>query len=588
MNEKLELKTVNELIEIKHFYIPSYQRGYRWDNKQVIDLLDDIYEFANSSRTKDEFYCLQPIVTTKFNESYKVIDGQQRLTTIYIILKYLKESNKKFQEIKNKDEYKEIFEFCDIEDFSVPVPYDISYQTRENDYTNSKDFLENINLYIADEELCKKNPDFYYISQAYKTIKKWFTSKSKKQFINILLDHVKVIWYEISNNSMSTNIQNEIKIFNRLNIGKIPLTNSELIKAILLIPIINYKEQIEFSTIWDNIEQNLQNNNFWYFLTNKKKGDTSIDLIFKLLAEKYYHQYIKNFSELNLKEYDDKFSYYIFDKLLKDKILTTLNLWSEVKEFYRYFLDWYNNNEIYHKIGYLIYFRTQLLSLINMYIGKTKSEFIDLLNKLIKASLSNVDLQTLNYQEDKVLIKKTLLIFNIETILNNKTNTRFLFNEFKNDLTWDIEHIAPQTENMNKEEWIKTFFKYIHGIENINKNRLDFIIRNFERFYIKKKEKLEKNELKHEYKHNIGNLTLLDSRTNRSYGNAFFPIKRAIILENDSKALFIPISTKNVFLKQYSNKLLNMMSWTNEDVVNYRTSIYSLLKKYGVQNGETR
>lgn len=87
----LKIKTVNELRKDMNFYIPSYQRGYRWDEQQVCNLLNDIYEFMQSGSS--DFYCLQPIVVRESEHEglenqvcYEVIDGQQRLTTIKIIL----------------------------------------------------------------------------------------------------------------------------------------------------------------------------------------------------------------------------------------------------------------------------------------------------------------------------------------------------------------------------------------------------------------------------------------------------------------------------------------------------------------------
>lgn len=87
---KLDLLPINDLIKEKpfSFYIPSYQRGYRWTERQVTDLLDDICEFIKKDKTKDEFYCLQPVVVKPNNDTWEVIDGQQRLTTIYLLLKY--------------------------------------------------------------------------------------------------------------------------------------------------------------------------------------------------------------------------------------------------------------------------------------------------------------------------------------------------------------------------------------------------------------------------------------------------------------------------------------------------------------------
>ena len=65
------------------FYIPSYQRGYRWSETEVVRLLDDIYQNGKKN------YCLQPVVVRKKEDQYELIDGQQRLTTLYLIYKYI-------------------------------------------------------------------------------------------------------------------------------------------------------------------------------------------------------------------------------------------------------------------------------------------------------------------------------------------------------------------------------------------------------------------------------------------------------------------------------------------------------------------
>ena len=90
---KLVLKSINDLLGSK-FYIPSYQRGYRWKNQQVKDLLKDLWEFKSNPPKHEDgkekpFYCLQPVVIKPTeNDNWEVIDGQQRLTTILIILNY--------------------------------------------------------------------------------------------------------------------------------------------------------------------------------------------------------------------------------------------------------------------------------------------------------------------------------------------------------------------------------------------------------------------------------------------------------------------------------------------------------------------
>lgn len=80
------------------FYIPSYQRGYRWSETEVVRLLDDIYQNGKKN------YCLQPVVVRKKEDQYELIDGQQRLTTLYLIYKYMTLGNYGQQE-RNKWRY---------------------------------------------------------------------------------------------------------------------------------------------------------------------------------------------------------------------------------------------------------------------------------------------------------------------------------------------------------------------------------------------------------------------------------------------------------------------------------------------------
>ena len=113
--ENLKSVLINDLMIGEHgkkfcFIIPSYQRGYRWNDEQVNTLLNDLYEFydayTNQTGSVGKYYCLQPIVVKELTPQalaermgdsypykddtayYEVVDGQQRLTTIYILLKY--------------------------------------------------------------------------------------------------------------------------------------------------------------------------------------------------------------------------------------------------------------------------------------------------------------------------------------------------------------------------------------------------------------------------------------------------------------------------------------------------------------------
>lgn len=285
MAQELVLKTVYDLLD-EDFYIPYYQRGYRWTEKQVVDLLEDIWSFTiKSEKKKEEFYCLQPVVVkdTGDEKGYEVIDGQQRLTTLYLIIQYLMREYLRVDSLE-RDYGKDL--------------YRITYQTREN----SGEFLKEIR-----ED--NSNIDFHYIYKAYETISDWFekgdkiqTRTDREEFLKILMSRgvddgrhkdphsVKVIWYEVDREADSK------ELFTRLNIGKIPLTNAELIKALFLssssfdhvdeMMAKNYK--LEVSIFWDEIEKKLSEPDFWSFITNEEQGNYSnrIELIFNMMAGK--------------------------------------------------------------------------------------------------------------------------------------------------------------------------------------------------------------------------------------------------------------------------------------------------------------
>ena len=124
------------------FFVPKYQRGYRWTENEVNMLLDDIYN------SKGKSYCLQPIVVRKRDETYELIDGQQRLTTLFLLYRYINNAN---PSVAN------------------PEPaFNLVYETRNK----SEEFLKSIDLDRSGE-----NIDFYFIVNAYKTIQNWFENE---------------------------------------------------------------------------------------------------------------------------------------------------------------------------------------------------------------------------------------------------------------------------------------------------------------------------------------------------------------------------------------------------------------------------
>jgi hypothetical protein len=227
-----------------------------------------------------------------------------------------------------------------------------------------------------------------------------------------------------------------------------------------------------------------------------------------------------------------------------------------------------------------------------MEISKTKQNFRIFLDEQIKSVFKNknefIDIESLKY-DDKNDIRKVLLWFNISTIIkNDKSNLRFQFDRYKTQ-SWDIEHIRSQTDKYpNKQEEKEAWLKDIISISKKNNQMImEEYKKDFNALFNEIQKEIEGDD-KFE-KDDIGNLTLLDSKTNRGYGNAFFPIKRKTIIENDMKGTFIPICTKNLFLKYYSEKTTDLQKWTKQDAESYKNAILKTFEeifKNEVKNGK--
>ncbi len=518
-------RPIDDLLTM-NFFIPSYQRGYRWTKQQVNDLLNDIDGF-NLDSEKKSWYCLQPLVVkdiSKDNKTeYEVIDGQQRLTTIFLIIHYFNEM------------------WVGKKKISEP---DIQYETRKESVDSLK------NLEIDDKTAKVKTVDAHYlmdidhwhIVNAYQAIHDWVCrqgdSYNHNEFQSKFRFNTKVIWFIITDKS------NPIDTFIRINMGKIPLTNSELIRALFLqkknfTSVIAEYLQLEIATEWDIVERTLQNDSLWFFL-NKEENNTSsrIELIFNIMCDIGKEQDKNLADKIGADQYTTFrfFSEKFPCKSEKDNGDKVRILWNEVKDYFLAFEEWYNNPAWYHYIGYLVYYDTPIKDVYKLYKGVPKNDFLNKLKEKINFRLkkylqnngSHYSLSELSFSKDKLKIKEILLLFNIQyTIKQHKSLekennfevfVRFPFDVFKKEI-WDIEHIHPNTEN--KLTGIKEQKEWLQVIKNDIK---DSSLRERINKFIDAKDALELNcpELKNEIiniisesdidaekKDGIGNLTLL-------------------------------------------------------------------------------
>lgn len=605
----LTLKTIGSLLQEK-FYIPAYQRGYRWKEQQVTDLLNDIKEYyLNSRNSKDEsFYCLQPIVVKqKDDKTWEVVDGQQRLTTIYIILTCLLEANNE----KNISRYH------------------ISYETRKD----SARFLKKI-----ESTQHENNIDFFHIYEAKKAVESWFKAQEEidkyesiqTPLLNLDNKSVKVIWYELGDFEKST------EVFSRLNIGKIPLVNAELVKALFLkasnfcLPSTSDDEnfhhlqnlkQLTISQEWDSIEKSFQDDAFWYFLNNDDLESNRIELLLNL--------YATSLDSTGIEDSDKLKTFLLFNNLLNANGVNVAQEWLNIKRLFMTLEEWFNDRELFHLIGFLITEGVKINSIIT--ISQNSQDKQDFRKKLISeifelsfnhkscTTLSNDDTQQrINYYLSSELtydtkslkeLRRILLLFNIVSLLSNsKSNSRFQFDRFKRE-SWDVEHIRSVTSNMpdninSQKNWLKDVEEYLKhskiDVKDVTDNNNETSSINNDICQILQAKTFNQKSFEDIYKHiiklydpngeeivdnSIGNLTLLDSHTNRSYKNSIFPIKRKHIIELDKKAIYVPLCTKNAFLKYYSTNIDKMLYWSSNDRDDHQKAMINTMTEFFTKSG---
>lgn len=551
------------------YFIPSYQRGYRWDEKQVTELLEDIYEVF---KTEQKSYCLQPIVVNTIikDKQFEIIDGQQRLTTIFIILLRLaRYSDERFM--------------LDFETRPECVTFFNELPKENYDYTN---------------------PDFAHISDAYKVVSAWFQEKKDKKIdsnieMNVfqtLLEKIEVIWYDVE----ISDREDSIKIFTRLNSGKIPLTTAELLKALFLSKAnfsdaeSYYKDQLDLSNKWNQIEYKLQDDEFWSFI-NEKENDTPtrIEYIFALQIEN---------EGIEINEKDDIFRYYypFYVKNIQDKSKNFVkDKWVEIELLYTILHDWYSDNQLYHLIGLLIWDGADINNLIEWYKTLNKTDFKFKLFEEIYIRFYDNNLSSITYKHYEN-VYRVLVFFNVMESYVAKTS-RFPFKNIKDEnIKWSLEHIhAQNSEKINQnqyKQWLEDHRKVVKIINS--KNDYDQDLRNLDNLLaeleVKRAVELKDEfsnvsvrilnilSLKEEHstneapftkipyevlsnEHHISNMALLDTRSNSSLGNSAFAVKRKAVINMDLNGVFIPLATKNSFLKYYSDYPEHLNYWTLDD-----------------------
>ena len=619
------LKPVGDLLGM-NFFIPSYQRGYRWGKIQVTQLLDDLWDAYQESSKGDgsSWYCLQPLVvikevvekekgttgteaqskttpcglpaespsTSSKDGKWTVIDGQQRLTTLFLILKQL----------------------------DGETLWTMKYETRETSW----DFLKNVRPIVESEE-SNKNPDYWHIQKAANTVADWVEKQTplKKpeaqcDFAKSIRDKAKFIWYEAPVE------EDPYAVFTRLNSGKISLSNAELVKALLLQESRFHEiggsaklQQLEIAGEWDRIEQALHNDEFWYFINPEPESPrfnaTRIDFLFEVVLRKGFpgQEEVKDYvGEIRKNPY---FGFAQFAAVCKrNPTDPETRIWSEIQSVFRRIKSWYDNRSLYHYVGFLMNRKGvkeearlgNLVDLLKISLTETHPGFLDHVKGLCsQIVIEGKKLDELEYGSDNSKLNDILLLFNLALLSRQDSEQSCYPFDLHVQKKWSLEHIHAQKERGLKEDEFEDLMR-IYSIANNNNiialnERLSAdagmqIIKTLDGekrlVFVESTSNIKSDQSGafveilsgDDMLNSLRNLALLGGSDNSALNNKMYLQKKDRLSqwERSKEPHFVPIGTRMVFFKHFSPKSTLPLGWTVPDGDAYIDTIVKLVADY--------
>jgi len=276
-------------------------------------------------------------------------------------------------------------------------------------------------------------------------------------------------------------------------------------------------------------------------------------------------------------------------------------VWIQVVDMHAMVLGWFENRDYYHKIGYLVAMGHPFGDLVELAAGQTKSNFNATLDAHIRDTLdlSPSGVTELSYETEahKEKCARLLLLMNVETVRRVEHSTERYSFRLHRDGAWSLEHIhAQNAESLTKaeqwREWLRLHRKALEDLPSVDQTRRDALIVKIESVYNQiSRESFQ--ELARDITaiftladasapasvhsvHSVTNLALLSSGDTSVLGNAVFEVKRQRVLELDKKGTYIPICTRQVFLKYYTDADAQQVHfWSSQDRESYLQAMIS-------------
>lgn len=560
----------------KDFFIPNYQRGYVWGRKRKGNAKDSVTYIMESLlegyKVKREVF-IQGVTVSETDSDIILIDGQQRTTFFYLLLKYLGYQGK----------------------------FVIKYGIREesNEFLSKKDLVSDY----------KENPDdeFQDIFFFKKTIRiisneiSDFSEQDKLDFCDYVLDFVKFLYIDIPENKAT-------KVFSMMNGNKAEMKTEELIKAELLrLASLNTQdfesktEKERNAVEWDN---NLLRSRYarewdkWLQWWNRKdvKSFYRVNNVMGLLISTFHKKTGKELS----------FTQFRVDYLSKQRPIDAKRTFDDLRRLQKKFEDAFNSPIVYNKIGAIIRVGEAEDSFIQWYFGDNTTKNLDDYYKLSFLGLTHkeiVEEMSLKQKNEESEVFKTKYNQRL-----NELSSDNLYNEYPEEAfrlllrlnidednkqeegrgrkfdfsIWDrkdsrgrsLEHIFPKSKVLHKED-NNGQREIVNGkgdkLQNLPADGENYIARCTCRCFIDNK-RFSASE------HSIGNLVLLYKDDNSSFNDSsFYDKKKLFFKAPDSKSVKEIFKSRHLLHTIY--KFANS-EWTGKDIAQNKYQTLNDFKTY--------
>ena len=548
------IKTVREYMDGNNtFVIPNYQRGYKWGvpdsngNCAVSVLMDDL---ITAFKNEAESYFLQGVTVTEKENEIILIDGQQRTTTLFLLLKYLN--------------YKELG--------NMVIKYDIR--------TQSSDFLKSLqkedNLIAFCKEGKEDFQDIFYFKKAIRTIDDKIKAIDNEAFTEFLLKKVNMLYIKINEDKAT-------KVFSMMNGNKALMKDEELIKAELLRLIA--KRETKEVTAPNTVEEALIITsetfaNEWDINALRSKyarewdkwlywwNDDAVSSFFNPkntplgLLIKYYFDIQKEKND-EIKKLD-----FSFDNFKKDFLKDTKaakDTFAGLRKLQKNFEDLYNDVECYNYLGLTLQRKSEKFEAIKYFIDNKNSK--DELKDYAKWSLvgaTHKEIISTKKSDNEEITKES----RASDVFNN-LSSKIVYGSFNEDAALQLLQLNVIADNTLQRKFDFSIYDKI-SLEHIHS-------KSFEEQNDDKSWKYEKNKLDFSTdldisEHCIGNLAILKLNDNSSFNNSCFEDKKKIYFNlNNIKHSLVLIHTLSLFTNE---------KWDKVKIRNNQTKFIDDFKKY--------